>query len=38
MTELINTIALGAEYVGDVMICIGTVTFLVLVRMDGGLR
>lgn len=38
MTELINTIALGAEYFGDLMVCIGTVTFLVMVRMDGGLR
>ncbi len=38
MTELINTIALGAEYIGDLMICVGTVTFAVLVRMDGGLR
>ena len=38
MTELINTIALGAEYFGDLMICVGIVTFLVLVRMDGGLR
>jgi len=38
MTELINTIALCAEYFGDLMICIGIVTFAVLVCMDGGLR
>ena len=38
MIAAIQTIALGVEYVGDLMICIGTVTFLVMVRMDGGLR
>mgnify|MGYP000037372788 FL=1 len=38
MTELINTIALGAEYFGDLMLCAGIVTFAVLVCMDGGLR
>lgn len=38
MTSLIQTIALCAEYFGDLMICIGIVTFAVLVCMDGGLR
>ncbi len=38
MTSLIQTIALGAEYFGDLMLCAGIVTFAVLVRMDGGLR
>ena len=38
MTSLIQTIALGVEYFGDLMICIGIVTFAVLVCMDGGLR
>ncbi len=38
MIAAIQTIALGAEYFGDLLICIGIVTFIVLVRMDGGLR
>jgi hypothetical protein len=38
MTSLINIIALVVEYVGDLMLCVGIVTFIVLVRMDGGLR
>ncbi len=31
MTSLINTIALGAEYFGDLMLCAGIVTFAVLI-------
>jgi len=38
MTSLIQTIALGAEYFGDLMLCAGIVTFAVMVCMDGGLR
>ncbi len=38
MIAAIQWIALGAQYVGDVMVCIGTLTFLCLVKMDGGLR
>ena len=38
MIAAIQWIALGAEYFGDLMICVGIVTFAVLVCMDGGLR
>lgn len=38
MTEAMQMIALGMEYVGDVMLCVGAVAFLGLVAMEDGLK
>ena len=37
MTTAINLIALGMEYAGDLLLCIGGVVFLALVAMDNGI-
>jgi hypothetical protein len=38
MTEAIHIISLGAEYIGDLLLCIGAVTFAVLVNSEDGLK
>ncbi len=37
MTTAIHIIALGMEYAGDLLLCIGGVIFLALVYMDNGI-
>lgn len=37
MTTAIHIIALGMEYAGDLLLCIGGVTFLALVACDHGI-
>ena len=37
MTEAIATIMFAVEYAGDLMLCIGAVTFMVLINLDHGL-
>jgi hypothetical protein len=38
MTEAIHIISLGAEYIGDLLLCIGAVTFAALVNSEDGLK
>jgi hypothetical protein len=38
MTEAIHIISLGAEYIGDLLLCIGAVTFAALVYSEDGLK
>jgi len=38
MIEAIHMISLGAEYLGDLMICIGAVTFAALVNSEDGMK
>jgi hypothetical protein len=38
MTEAIHIISLGAEYIGDILLCIGAVTFAALVNSEDGLK
>lgn len=38
MTEAIATLMLAVEYAGDMLICIGAVTFLVLLKIDHGIN
>lgn len=37
MLTAINLIALGMEYAGDLMLCIGAIAFLALVACDNGI-
>ena len=37
LVSTINAIALGAEYLGDMMLCIGTIAFLVLLNSEDSL-
>lgn len=38
MVAAIQIIGLGVQYVGDVMLCLGLLVFLLLVSLDGGLK
>jgi hypothetical protein len=38
MTEAFHILALGMEYAGDLMLCIGAAVFLGLVAMEDGLK
>lgn len=37
MTEAITAIIFAVEYAGDLLLCIGVVTFMVLINLDHGL-
>lgn len=37
MTEAITAIIFAVEYAGDFLLCIGVVTFMVLINLDHGL-
>lgn len=37
MTEAISALMFAVEYAGDLMLCIGAVTFIVLINLDHGL-
>ena len=37
MTEAITAILFAVEYAGDLLLCIGAITFLVLINLDNGL-
>ncbi len=37
MTEAITAILFAVEYAGDLLLCIGAVTFIVLINLDHGL-
>jgi len=38
MPEAIAALMFAVEYAGDLMLCIGAVTFLVLINLDHGLN
>lgn len=37
MTEAIASLMFVVEYAGDLLLCIGAITFLVLINLDHGL-